>query len=277
MVAHVRRVTGEKRVGHAGTLDPAASGVLPVAVGHATKMLPFLEDDDKTYVAWVRFGLSTDSGDRDGRMVARQAVPELHEATLRAAIQSFEGPIEQTPPMHSAIKIDGRRLYDLAREGVTVAVPSRSVTVHEIELITWESPDATLRVRCSKGTYIRSIARDLGQQLKTPAMLANLVRVKAGSFSLSSSLAITELGPLLSTYGWQWVASHPADAAAASSVVVLSAEEEQRWHNGMDICRSGCEGMLRVYDSEKRWIGVGTGHLHSAIISPKRVIRRSDS
>ncbi|HYH12107.1 MAG TPA: tRNA pseudouridine(55) synthase TruB, partial [Thermomicrobiales bacterium] len=182
VVARVRRVVGERQVGHAGTLDPAASGVLPVAIGHATKVLPFIEDASKTYVAVVRFGVATDSGDRDGRLRSSNGHGQLELKEIEQALDAFRGEIVQVPPMHSAIKVEGKKLYDLARKGVVVDVPRREVTIHAIEVVGWAPPDATIRVECSAGTYIRSLARDLGETVHTCAMLANLIRTRSGKF-----------------------------------------------------------------------------------------------
>jgi tRNA pseudouridine55 synthase len=267
----VRRITGERQVGHAGTLDPAASGVLPVAVGHATKLLPYIEDAGKTYVATVRFGVVTDSADRDGRLVDRRNASHLTADTITSALAGFRGEIRQVPPMQSAIKIGGRKLYELARQGEIVDVPERAVTIHRLSLERWEPPDATLVVDCSKGTYIRSLARDIGETVGTGAMLANLVRTRAGDFSLETTIPIEQLGARLAEHGWSWIALHPDHVLRDARILILAGDDEARWRNGLPVRGQADGPVVRVYDSRRDWIGIGTTD-GSDMIQPKRVI-----
>lgn len=273
VVARVRRIVGERQVGHAGTLDPAASGVLPVAVGHATKILPYIEDATKAYVATVRFGVTTDSGDRDGRLLSALGPGSLSARAIEDVLGQFRGDIAQVPPMHSAIKVGGQKLYDLARKGIEVDVPTRTVTIHAIELVDWIPPDATIRVECSSGTYIRSLARDLGEALGTGAMLAHLVRVRAGRFHLATSIPIDRLEERLETHGWLWIAVHPDDLLIDAPIVVLDADDERRWFNGLGIRADGHTGIVRVYDTRREWVGIGLADAESGVIQPKRVVR----
>jgi tRNA pseudouridine55 synthase len=276
VVGLVRRIVGERQVGHSGTLDPAASGVLPVAVGHATKVLPFIDDDDKRYIATVRFGVETDSSDRDGRLTGLSDASRITRESIEALLPAFRGAIIQTPPMHSAIKVEGRRLYDLARSGVAVDVPERSVMVHEIELAEWRSPEATLAISCSKGTYIRSIARDLGAAAGVGAMLSSLVRTRAGRFELAEAIPAHELEARLDTHGWAAIALHPEAVLAASDVVLLDRENEERWFNGLPIDADAGAQVVRVYDTRREWCGIGTADLATGRVQPKRVIRGTD-
>ncbi len=181
VVAQVRRALKIKQVGHAGTLDPFARGVLPLAVGKATRLLEYLTDD-KEYIATVRFGAATTTYDLEGE-VTSISDRTVSEDEIRAALKDFEGEILQTPPMYSAIKVGGKKLYEYARKGQTVEVEPRRVTVHEIEFL----PPDRIRIACSKGTYIRSIAHDLGQKLGVGAHLTNLVRTKSGPFKLEDT------------------------------------------------------------------------------------------
>ncbi|MDQ3045122.1 MAG: tRNA pseudouridine(55) synthase TruB, partial [Chloroflexota bacterium] len=162
VVARVRRLIDERRVGHAGTLDPAATGVLPIAVGDATRVVEYLTDASKSYVAEVTFGISTDSADGDGRVTRVADARELTADAIASALLKFVGRIEQVPPMHSAVRVGGRRLYELARTGVSVERQPRQVHIFRAELLTWTEQCATIAVDCSKGTYIRSIAQGLG-------------------------------------------------------------------------------------------------------------------
>lgn len=276
VVGLVRRVTGERQVGHSGTLDPAASGVLPIAVGYATKVLPFLEDDDKRYVATVRFGVETDSGDRDGRLIGQADASSLTRDRIEDLLPAFRGAIVQTPPMHSAIKVDGQRLYDLARAGVTVDVPERRVTIHELDLAAWRAPEATLVIGCSKGTYIRSIARDLGQAARTGAMLSSLVRTRAGMFDLAAAIPAGELASRLETHGWPAIALHPEAVMGRSDVLLLNEEGERRWYNGLDVDGHAGTETVRVYDTRRAWVGIGAGDPATGRVQPRRVIRGTD-
>ena len=209
VVARARRLLGEKRIGHAGTLDPAATGVLPLAVGMATKTLEFLNDASKTYLAEVTFGVETDSHDIEGRVTRTAGTEEVTADAVETVLAQFRGAGQQVPPMHAAIKVGGQKLYDLARRGEEIPRSPRPVTFHVLEMLEWNSPVATLLVDCSKGTYIRALARDLGTALGTGAYLSNLVRLRAGPFHLCQAITIDELTRIELPWVWPWVAVHP--------------------------------------------------------------------
>lgn len=182
------------KVGHGGTLDPMASGVLPICVGEATKLAPFLLDADKAYECTVRFGAETDTLDAQGTVVATAPLDGLDAAAVEGALASFRGAITQVPPMYSALKRDGRPLYAYARAGEEVERAPRAVTVHELALLGWDPPDqARLRVRCSKGTYVRVLAADLGRALGPGAHLIALRRLASGPFHLAQALTVEAL------------------------------------------------------------------------------------
>ena len=181
----VRKIFSTRKVGHAGTLDPAAQGVLPVAIGRATKFIEFLADSDKSYRAEILFGIATDSGDLDGEIIARID-------DLRAVAGSFVGEIEQRPPKFSAIKIHGRKAYDLARKNLDFDLPRRRVKIFRVEFVALNETVATFDVDCGKGTYIRSLAVDLGAKLNLPATLKSLVRLRVGDFTLRDALPIDD-------------------------------------------------------------------------------------
>ena len=192
----VRRVKGlfkVKRVGHTGTLDPTATGVLPICVGAATKVAGFIAEGEKEYEATVRFGQVTDTQDAAGRVLETRPVDALSEDRVREALRSFVGLIEQTPPMYSARKVEGKRLYELARAGEEVERVPRAVNVDEARLTFFQPPDAGIFVRCSKGTYLRTLAHDLGMRLGCGAHLRDLRRVRVGPFSLDESVGLDEL------------------------------------------------------------------------------------
>jgi tRNA pseudouridine55 synthase len=193
----VQAMLGKRRekIGHGGTLDPFASGVLPIGIGEGTKVLPFLLDSDKAYEAVVCFGVETDTLDCTGQVVAQHSLDGFGAGAVEAALAHFRGGIEQIPPMYSALKRDGRPLYAYARKGQTVERSARRVTVQELEMVAFEPPNrAQLRIRCSKGTYIRSLAADLGQRLGVGAHLAELRRTTSGPFRLEQAITLDELG-----------------------------------------------------------------------------------
>ena len=192
-VNRVRKIFFTRKVGHAGTLDPVASGVLPIAIGRATKFIEYLADCEKIYRAEILFGISTDSGDLEGEIISRADDFSLNNDELIAALKDFIGEIEQTPPKFSAIKIHGRKAYDLARKNLDFEMPSRKVKIFDIKLIATEKNTATLEISCGKGTYIRSLAIDIGERLKIPATLKNLIRLRVGDFDIKKSALIDEL------------------------------------------------------------------------------------
>jgi tRNA pseudouridine55 synthase len=177
MVAMVKRLSGERRVGHAGTLDPAASGVLPICLGRGTRVIEFLAEASKTYHARIELGVETDTYDASGRIVQRKDGSAIGLKEIEVALLPFRGLIEQTPPRYSAIKHQGRRLYELARAGIEVEPRSRPAMVYRLEILGWAPPTVTVEVECGKGTYLRSLAHDLGQSLGCGATLQELVRL----------------------------------------------------------------------------------------------------
>lgn len=187
MVALLRRLTGVRRVGHAGTLDPLASGVLPVGIGAATRLIEYMDDDYKTYLASVRFGTSTTTYDAEGDVTATADASKLTSADVEAALAHFVGDIEQVPPVFSAIKLAGKALYKYAREGADVNVAARHVHVERIALLAFDNETAEIEVVCGKGTYIRSLAHDVGGVLGCGAHLAALRRTHSGGFGLADT------------------------------------------------------------------------------------------
>jgi len=192
-VTRVKRALKLGKAGHAGTLDPAATGVLLVCIGKATKLFDALQAHDKEYVGTVRLGIETDTYDAAGRQLQSRAVPPLTAADLDAALDAFRGEIRQVPPMYSALKRDGRPLYKLAREGQTVEREARTVTVRELELLQTDLPRLRLRVLCTRGTYIRSLAHDLGVALGCGAHLESLERTRSGPYRSADALPLEEL------------------------------------------------------------------------------------
>ncbi len=194
VVACLRRILSTRKIGHTGTLDPDATGVLPVCVGTATKAVELLTASEKEYIAVVQLGSETDTQDASGKVLRRSEVT-VTEAEIRRTAEQFVGEISQIPPMYSAIKQDGKKLYELARAGKTVERKPRKITIHEIEIlgIGWEKKQVTMRVACSKGTYIRTLCQDLGEALGCYAHMAELCRTKTGQFSMEDALTLGEV------------------------------------------------------------------------------------
>jgi tRNA pseudouridine55 synthase len=192
VVRKVKKLAREKKVGHGGTLDPEASGVLPVCIGRATKAIDFIMEGEKEYIAKVKLGVVTDTYDREGK-VLRESNVSFTEEEIANAIFKFEGIINQVPPMYSALKQNGKKLYELAREGKEVYREPRRVTIYSIEILSISSPIIEIKVRCSKGTYIRSLCYDIGEELGCGAMMWDLKRTATGPFSIENSVDLKEL------------------------------------------------------------------------------------
>jgi len=273
VVGRVRRLTGERKVGHAGTLDPAATGVLPVAIGSATRSLEFLAESSKTYIAEITFGITTDSYDGDGVVRSISSIEGVSEELLISALRSFEGAIEQIPPMHSAIKIGGKRLYELARKGEEIERTARVVMIHQIELLSWNGPVASICVDCSKGTYVRSIAQDLGEHFGCGAYLSNLVRVRSGPFDLQDAWTIKELESLDLAGTWETTAVHPDVGALSLDAIIVDSQQAIDWGHGKLIdALDEHGGRVRVYDENGYWLGIGQGEPESFSWQPHKVV-----
>ena len=278
VVARARRLLREKRIGHAGTLDPAATGVLPLAVGMATKTLEFLNDASKTYLAEVTFGVETDSHDIEGRVTHTADAAGLTADAVEATLERFRGPGEQVPPMHAAIKVGGQKLYDLARRGEEIVRVPRPVTFHCLELLEWNPPIATLFVDCSKGTYIRALARDLGATLGTGAYLSNLVRLRAGPFHLCQAFTMAELTQAEFPRAWPWVAIHPDVPVQEWPALVLDQDAARHWRQGTPIeALNGARGPIRAYDFAGNWLGTGHADTAGTGWQPRKVVAEEES
>jgi tRNA pseudouridine55 synthase len=273
VVGRVRRLTGERKVGHAGTLDPAATGVLPVAVGLATRSLEFLSESSKTYLAEITFGVTTDSYDIDGVVICTAPVTGVTEERIRIELEAMTGDQLQVPPMHSAIRVAGRRLYELARRGEEIEREARAVTLHELRLIDWQEPVATVLVDCSKGTYVRSIARDLGERLGCGAYLSDLVRLRSGPFTLEDAWTIRELSELDLSDEWTTIAIHPDAGAASLDAIVIDGRADVEWSFGRPIPRyAESTEPVRVYNEAGEWLGVAEADPEVPVWRPHKVV-----
>lgn len=193
VVRAVRFISGEKKVGHTGTLDPLASGVLPICLGKGTKIIEYIMENQKVYKATLKLGEETDTYDLEGNVICIKEVGEIPLSEVKKVLQSYIGEIMQVPPMYSALKVDGKRLYELARKGIEVEREARKITIYNIELLEYSKPFITIRVTCSKGTYIRSLCKDIGDSLKCGAVMTELVREGSGVFNSENSVELDSL------------------------------------------------------------------------------------
>jgi len=240
VVARVRRLARQRRVGHGGTLDPPATGVLVLALGRATRLLPFLPMEPKRYLARIAFGAETDTLDATGTVTATADAAGLDEGAVRGALGGFLGPQQQLPPMVSAVKVGGERLYAKARRGESVERAPRPIVVHALELVDFaggERPEATVEVTCSGGTYVRSLAADLGRRLGTLAHLAALRRTAVGQFTHADAHTLPELEALAGDLARVVLA--PAQALRSVAVRPLSAAEAAALATGATLPPSG--------------------------------------
>ncbi len=276
-VAKVRRILRQRKVGHAGTLDPAATGVLPIALGRATRLLQYLRGD-KAYRATVRFGVQTTTDDLEGDTIREQDAAHLSESNIAELLPNFRGTIQQIPPRYSAIQVGGQRLYDLARAGKPVDVPIRTVEIYSICPLAWRPgthPELDMAIACGSGTYIRAIARDLGDCAGTGATLAALERTESSGFPLTNSITVDGLEQQIQQSKF---APIPPEAALTHlPVVQLEEAIARRWRMGQQISADALPAsvlramgfgsnqggehrtpsVLRVYDEGDRFLGVG--------------------
>lgn len=210
VVAKMRGICKQKKIGHTGTLDPAATGVLPVCLGNATKLCDMLTDKDKEYVAELMLGVETDTQDLTGTVLREKAVA-CKEEEVRNAVESFVGDYMQVPPMYSALKVDGKKLYELARAGKEVERQARPVVIHEIEILEMRLPVVKMRVACSKGTYIRTLCADIGEKLGCGGTMKSLQRTRVGCFGLEEAVTLAELETIRDNEGLERVIK-PADS-----------------------------------------------------------------
>ncbi len=258
----VRKIFGTKKVGHAGTLDPSAVGVLPVAVGRATKFIEYISNFDKTYRAEILFGIATSTGDFEGEIIAREENIKLPpDPALKSILAAFTGTIEQTPSKYSAIKINGQKAYNLARKNIEFEMPRRTVTISKIDILNLTENILTLEIDCSKGTYIRSLAVDIGESLNLPATLKFLQRVRVGNFHLKDAATIDDL----KISGEKFLL--PIDSCLNHlRKFELPSRRVKAFCNGLPTNISAADEFLRIY-AEGKFLGVGkiqAGELRAA-------------
>jgi tRNA pseudouridine55 synthase len=269
----VKRLLKARKAGHTGSLDPAATGMLPLCFGEATKVCAYLLDADKTYRVTARLGEATDTADGDGKIIDTAPVPELDKAAWEAILAKFEGDIEQVPPMYSALKKDGKRLYELARKGEVVERDARPVTIHEISLLEIAGTRLVFRVRCSKGTYVRSLVEDIARAAGTVAYTAKLHRESVGDFRAEDML---DMASAEAVAGDDPDALRerllPADEALAGwPECRVAAGDQARFSGGQAVaCDAVGSGLARVYGPDRRFLGIG--ELQGAgLVAPRRI------
>jgi tRNA pseudouridine55 synthase len=264
VVAKLRGLLGEKRIGHGGTLDPMATGVLPVFVGRATRAVEFMENAGKEYEALLRPGLETDTQDTTGR-VLRETPVKLTAAELEAVLPAFCGEIEQLPPMYSAIKVQGKKLYEYARKGQEAERKPRRVTIERLELLGEREGDFLLRVACSKGTYIRTLCADIGASLGCGAAMSGLRRTRAGVYTLAEAHPLEELLSL-GREGAAALLLSTESIFAAYPRITADAEDERRCRNGLAPRAAGPEGPFRLVSQSGEFLALCQGGAENRLI-----------
>jgi tRNA pseudouridine55 synthase len=271
VVARLRRLLRAPKIGHGGTLDPEATGVLPILIGEATKLTPYLTELDKEYLATVRLGVVTSTQDMTGAVLETRPVPVLDRGGIEATLACFVGVINQIPPMYSALRRGGRRLYELAREGITVDREPRPIIVHGITLEALDLPELTLRIQCGKGTYVRTLAADIGAALGCGGALASLIRTRVGPYKLADAVSWAELDAARAGETL-WSRLLPCDSAlVAFPAVHLDPAQAVRFVHGQAVpVPGGPEGHVRVYSSDGACLGVGSGRADT--VKPERLL-----
>ncbi len=262
VIAKLRGMTHTRKMGHAGTLDPMATGVLPIFLGNATKACDLIPVIDKRYRAGIRFGVTTDTQDIWGTVLKQSDVP-VSRVELEAVLPDFQGEISQLPPMYSAVQINGKRLYDLARQGIEVERQPRRVTIYHLEILSYDEigREAILDVRCSKGTYIRTLCHDLGSVLGCGAVMTSLVRTEAAGFTLENCLTLENISDLLEQNRFSEVLIPVEQLFRELPAVHLSPVQTRMFTNGvrLDLKRvrhEADEGLHAVYDMNRTFLGL---------------------
>jgi tRNA pseudouridine55 synthase len=277
VVAKIRKILKQKRVGHAGTLDPAASGVLPICIGQGTRVAEYLSESGKAYQADILFGIVTDTYDSEGSIIRTANTVDLTLASIKETLPHFLGSQMQYPPRYSAIKIQGQPAYKRARAGEELSLAARPITITSLEILAWEPPRLTLAIECSKGTYIRSLAYDLGEKLACGAHLAALIRVRSGPFTLSGSITLEQLADAV-TAGT--VAEHlfpPDFALQPYPAIQLDAATAARVLHGnpfpynLTPPPASPPTLARIYDSSNNFLAIAEWIPEQNLWQPKKV------
>jgi tRNA pseudouridine55 synthase len=277
VVSCIRRLSGESRVGHTGTLDPDATGVLVVCLGQGTRMIEFLSRAEKTYRAEIELGVSTDTNDATGIVLDRRDIRSVTEEQVRRAVNTFCGAYDQVPPMYSALKQRGKRLYELARQGIEVPRKPRRVDIFRLSLLDWRPPMMTIEVDCGGGTYIRALARDIGESLGCGAHLSKLVRLRSQPFSIDDATDLVVLEEAFSEGWWPSLLYSIDEVLLEWKAVILSGEEETQVKKGGSVMLrvsqdSPSASTCRAYSAEGHFVAVLT-KLDGGMWRPRKVFR----
>lgn len=270
VVAAVRRGIHLKKIGHAGTLDPLATGILIICIDKATRLSEFVMAHTKTYVADLWLGVETDTYDAEGTITRTDSRP-IQSEQVEAALLGFIGDIQQVPPMYSAIKQDGKKLYDLARQGRTVERPARPITIYALELMNWQFPRCQVQVVCSAGTYIRSLAYDIGQIVGVGAHLAGLRRTRSGNFDLANAVPFDTLREAMAAGNWEQYLVSPEVALADIPRVDLNAEQSLMVQQGRFLEVDAVGQVVQAYNPDGQLIALLEPH-DSQIWKPMKVL-----
>lgn len=271
VVAKMRGICRQKKIGHTGTLDPDATGVLPVCLGSGTKLCDMLTDKDKEYVAELLLGVETDTQDVSGQVLKQQEVT-VSEEQVREAIMSFQGEYMQVPPMYSALKVNGKKLYELARAGKEVERQARPVFIHEIEILELQLPIVKLRVACSKGTYIRTLCADIGEKLGCGGTMQSLMRTKVGSFSLEKAVTLSQLEAIRDEQGLESILYPVESAFAECPALHIKPEFRKLLDNGNAFYPN--QTLEKITYSEGEWVKVFGDTLFYGVYAYDKVNRR---
>src|SRR5450432_2977057 len=276
VVAKVRKLLKQKRVGHAGTLDPAASGVLPICVGQGTRVAEYLSESGKAYRAEIRFGVVTDTYDREGSILRTSDTSELSLTRIEELLPQFMGAQMQMPPLYSAIKLQGQPAYKRMRAGEEITLEARPIEIYALHIVTWQAPLLTLDIECSKGTYIRSLAYDLGEQLGCGAHLAGLIRTRSGPFTLEKSSSLEKLADIIEQ------GALPTHIFAADYAIqqypALHLDEEtagrvlhgNTFHYDLPALQPE-SALARIYDSKGYFLAIARWDAEEQVWQPKKV------
>ena len=272
---HVKRLFNANKAGHTGNLDVPATGLLPICLGEATKVSAYLLDSNKTYRARCKLGVTMTTGDATGEVIDKRAVPEISEVDFKQVLKKFMGETEQIPPMYSALKQDGKRLYELAYKGIEVERKPRPITIHRLELLELSNDVFEIEVRCTKGTYIRSLVEDIGQELDCGAHILNLRRLEAGPFHESQMISTEQLQEIAEQGGDELdKLLLPMDMALADFPKIhLSEDVAYYLCQGQAVTAPGLPktGRLRIYNNLNQFIGLGDV-TEDGRVAPKRLI-----
>lgn len=276
VVAEVRKILHQKRVGHAGTLDPAASGVLPICVGQGTRVAEYLSESGKAYQAEITFGVVTDTYDIEGTVIRTADTTGLTQDQIEAQLAHFLGPQMQMPPLYSAIKIQGQPAYKRLRAGEVVELDPRPIEIFHLHILAWLPPRLTLAIECSKGTYIRSLAYDLGEQLGCGGYLTSLIRTRSGPFSLTDSISLEQLAEAVTQ---DTIAHHlfsPDSALLQYPALSLDDTTAQRVLHGNAFAYHDdnfvVAELARVYDVAGNFLAIATWDAEQGLWQPKKVL-----